>query len=46
LFHVTPQDPATFAAIVLLLVAACGLALVVPMRRATRIDAAEALRAD
>jgi ABC-type antimicrobial peptide transport system permease subunit len=46
LFHVTPQDPATFATISALLIVVCGLAVVVPVRRAMRIDAAEALRAD
>jgi predicted permease len=46
LFHVSPQDPATFATIIVLLIVVCGLAVIAPVRRAMRIDAAEALRAD
>jgi putative ABC transport system permease protein len=44
LFGVSPSDPATFAAVAVLLAAAAGAAAYVPARRATRISAAIALR--
>ena len=43
---VAPRDPATFAAAALLIGGAALLASYVPARRATRIDAATALRAE
>lgn len=46
LFHVTPRDPMSIAASVAVLVMASAIAVLIPMRRATRIDAAEALRAE
>jgi len=46
LFHVTPQDPTTFAVIVALLVIVSGLAAFVPVLRATRIHPVDALRAE
>jgi predicted permease len=46
LFHVTPQDPTTFAMMVALLVIVSGLAVVAPVLRATRIDPVDALRAE
>ena len=46
LFHTTPRDPLTIAATIAFLMAACAVAIVVPVRRATRIDAADALRAE
>ena len=46
LYGVTPTDPATFAAIVLLLGAAGVLAAVAPVRQATRVAPVEILRSD
>jgi len=43
---VSPRDPATFASVLAVLAAAAALAAYVPARRATRIDPAEALRAE
>jgi predicted permease len=44
LFGVTPQDPVTFAAVVVVLLAASGLACYVPARRAAKIDPMESLQ--
>jgi putative ABC transport system permease protein len=46
LFEVRPLDPATYAAVTVMLVMASALASYVPARRATRIDPIVALRAD
>jgi putative ABC transport system permease protein len=46
LYTVSPVDPATFAAIALLVVAIALVASYVPARRALRIDPTETLRAD
>jgi len=46
LFHVSPVDPLTYAAVSLGLVAAAMLASYIPSRRAASIDPVEALRAD
>ena len=46
LFAVTPSDPATFAAIALVLGATALLATYVPARRASRLDLIESLRAE
>jgi putative ABC transport system permease protein len=44
LFHISPRDPMTIAAIVVLLVGTCGLAALIPARRAMQIGAVDALR--
>ena len=46
LFEVSPADPATFAAVTLVLGAAALAACYLPARRATRVDAMVALRND
>ena len=44
LYGVTPTDPGTFAAVVILMAAAVLLACYVPARRAMRVDPIVALR--
>jgi len=46
LFDVSPADPVTYIAVSTALIVAAALASYLPARRATRIDPAEALRAD
>ena len=46
LFDLTPTDPATYGAIVVVLVATSALASWVPGRRASRVDPVIALRAE
>jgi predicted permease len=46
LFHVEPNDPLTFAAIALMLLAISALACYLPALRATRIDPTTALRSE
>lgn len=46
LFEVTPLDPATYLAVLGVLLAAVTLAAYVPARRAARVDPAETLRAE
>jgi ABC-type lipoprotein release transport system permease subunit len=44
LYGVTPNDPLTFAGVVILLVGVASLACWVPARRGARVDPVEALR--
>jgi putative ABC transport system permease protein len=44
LFNVSATDPATFAAIVLLLIVVALIASYIPARLATKVDPLEALR--
>jgi len=46
MYEVSPQDPATFALTLALLIATALVACIVPARRASRVDPLEALRAD
>jgi predicted permease len=46
LFEVRPLDPATYVAVVALLLGAVALAAYVPARRASRLDPAETLRSE
>jgi predicted permease len=46
LFGVTPSDPMTFAAALILLIAVAAMAGYLPARRASRLDPIEALRAE
>ena len=46
LYRVTPLDPLTFSAVAAVLIAAAAGAIYLPARRATRISAAAALRAE
>ncbi len=46
LHGVTPTDPATFAGVALALVVVAVVASLIPARRATRVQAVEAMRAD
>jgi ABC-type antimicrobial peptide transport system permease subunit len=46
LFGVTPHDPATLTAAALTLAAVAALACYIPARKATRVDAVVALRAE
>ena len=46
LFEVEPLDPAAFGATFGLLMTVAGLALYVPMRQASQVDAATILRAE
>jgi hypothetical protein len=46
LFQVAPNDPFVLSSIVVVLMAVCAAAILVPARRATRINPVEALRAE
>jgi ABC-type antimicrobial peptide transport system permease subunit len=46
LFGISRVDPATYAAVAVLLAGATAIATYVPARRATRVDPAQTLRAD
>jgi putative ABC transport system permease protein len=46
LWGIEPTDPATFAAVSLLLAAVALMACFVPARRAIRVDPTEALRTE
>lgn len=46
LFHVEPTDPATFAAVAILLLGVSAVACYIPARRAARVDPLIALRAE
>ena len=46
LFEIAPSDPATLAAVSVLLLVIAGCAAYIPARRATKIDPAKALRAE
>jgi ABC-type lipoprotein release transport system permease subunit len=46
LFGVQPLDPATFALVFLAMVVTAAVSTIAPAWRASRIDPAEALRAD
>jgi ABC-type antimicrobial peptide transport system permease subunit len=46
LFGITALDPATYAAVVIVLIAASALASYVPARRSTAVNPVEALRTE
>jgi ABC-type antimicrobial peptide transport system permease subunit len=46
LYGVSPSDPATYALVAAVIAAVATAACVVPMRRATRVDPLEAIRAE
>jgi len=46
LYEVTPADPITFGGVTVLLIAVAALAVLIPSRRAARLEPMEALRSD
>ena len=46
LYGITPTDPLTFGAVVIVMIAAAGIAMMLPARRASRVDPMSALRSE
>jgi putative ABC transport system permease protein len=46
LYGITPTDPATFAAVAVVVIAATVMAMILPIRRALRVDPMTALRSE
>jgi predicted permease len=46
LYEVSPSDPATYLAVIVLVAITTGLASLIPARRATRVDPVQALRTE
>ena len=46
LYDVTPRDPATLLGVSLLLAACAGVGVLIPARRAAKVEPVEALRAE
>jgi putative ABC transport system permease protein len=46
LYGITPTDPATFAAVTIILLASAAMAMILPARKASRVDPMIALRSE